>query len=88
MLPEVPTTNAEGKDLKHHDQNAKHKGDYISVIRDNKGEVSSSAAYDNTGKIVSQIAKIITSTTGGPELQQARVIRKFFSETALRNTKL
>ena len=58
------TTDANGNILSTTVKTPDSKGGYISVIRNNKGEVSSSAAYDNTGKIVSQSAKIITSTTG------------------------
>ncbi len=58
------TTDANGNILSTTVKTPDSKGGYISVIRNNKGEVSSSAAYDSTGKILSQSAKIITSTTG------------------------
>ncbi len=58
------TTNAEGKILSTTTKTPDGKGGYLSVIRNDKGEVTSSATYDRTGKIVSQSAKIITSTTG------------------------
>ena len=61
----ITTTNAEGKILGTTTNTPdKRNGGYISVIRNDKGEVSSSTAYDKTGKIVSQSAKIMTSTSG------------------------
>ncbi len=58
------TTDAEGKDLKHNDQNAGQQRRLYLCYQGQEGKVSSSAVYDSTGKIVSQSAKIITSTTG------------------------
>ncbi|MGO9119929.1 MAG: hypothetical protein ACLQPD_20245 [Desulfomonilaceae bacterium] len=58
------TTDANGKILSTTVKTPDSKGDYIAVTRDKNGKVLSSTLYDNTGKIVSQSAKIMTSTTG------------------------
>ncbi len=58
------TTDGNGKLLSITTKTPDSEGHYTSVTRDRFGTVSSSTVYDGTGKIVSQSAKIMTSTTG------------------------